>query len=99
MVGYDPDWVLPGVRITRATREPCLVCGHPTGDCTPDSIAHPSPTKSGKITVPCDVYEDRWITPTRQTRILVAAAGTEITHEKARELGLALHFPYQATVS
>lgn len=26
--------ILPGVRLYRATREPCIVCGHPTGDCT-----------------------------------------------------------------
>lgn len=25
--------IFPGINLHRATREPCIVCGHPTGDC------------------------------------------------------------------
>lgn len=31
--GSSVDEILPGVYLHKATRQPCIVCGHPTGDC------------------------------------------------------------------
>jgi len=31
--GSPVDEILPGVFLHRATRQACIVCGHPTGDC------------------------------------------------------------------
>lgn len=95
--GPSPEYLAPGIRFVRATREPCPVCGHPSGDCPGElpAPAHilgeniPTPsTAAPTVLVPEDIYEERQITPYTRTRVLVAAAGTYVTSERARELGL-----------
>jgi len=96
--GGPPDYLMPGVRIVRASRQPCLICGHPTGDCADGAEAphtiigervrplkdHPQPT----VFVPEDIFEERQITPFTRARVLAAAKGTYVTAERAQELGL-----------
>ena len=95
--------LLPGQRrigdyvVSMADRQPCLVCGHPTGDCTgladkPDHIwglgAIPSMEGSQTVLIEEDIYEERQITPYTKSRVLLAAKGKHVSLAKARELGL-----------
>lgn len=96
--GPYPEYVMPGVRIVRATREPCMICGHPTGDCAegadvPHTIIglgirelekRPEPT----VLVPEDIFAERQITPFTRARVLIAAKGTYVSADKAKELGI-----------
>lgn len=83
--------------LTTADRQPCPVCGHPTGDCAgtsgpPQHIwglgSIPSMEKDQTVLVDEDIYEERQITPFTKARVLVAAKGKHIPLDKARELGL-----------
>jgi hypothetical protein len=83
--------------VSMADRQPCLVCGHPTGDCTgsaekPDHIWGlgdvPSMETSQTVLVEENIYEERQITPYTKSRVLVAAKGKHIPLKQARELGL-----------
>lgn len=95
--------LLPGQRrigdyvVSMADRQPCLVCGHPTGDCAgsaekPDHIwglgAVPSMEASQTVLVEENIYEDRQITPYTKSRVLIVAKGKHIPLARARELGL-----------
>lgn len=95
--------LLPGQRrigdyvISMADRQPCPVCGHPTGDCAgssekPDHIwglgAVPSMEKNQTFLVEEDIYEERQITPYTKSRVLLAPKGKHIPLTRARELGL-----------
>lgn len=83
--------------VTMADRQPCPVCGHPTGDCVGDI---PPPTRLiGLGTIPSmadkqtvyveeDIYQERQITPFTKAKVLVAQKGKHIPLAKARELGL-----------
>jgi hypothetical protein len=95
--GPFPEYLLPGVRLAKATREACPVCGHPTGDCAgelppPHRIVGDNidtkPQPDPSVLVPEDHYEERQITPFTRVKVLVAAAGSYVTPERARELGL-----------
>lgn len=83
--------------ISMADRQPCLVCGHLTGDCTgmsekPDHIwglgASPTLESNQTILVEENIYEERQITPYTKSRVLLAAKGKQIPLARARELGL-----------
>jgi hypothetical protein len=95
----SPGWDGYDVSILRATREPCPVCGHPTGDCTgPGQTAPPEPVFRPEREVPRyddpvvlvteDIWQDVRITSLTKTRVLVAKAGTYLPLAKAREYGL-----------
>lgn len=78
-----------------ADRKPCLVCGHPTGDCagTENTILNLDLPKRiiGKepvFLVEEDITEDRAITPYTRARVLIHRKGDYIPLTKARELGL-----------
>ena len=95
--GLYPEYVLDNIRIVRADRSPCIVCGHPTGDCaTQNSQPHhvigigifKSLDQNLTFTVEEDIYEERQINPHYKARVLLARAGQKIPVEKARELGL-----------
>ena len=95
--GRYPEYAFDNVRIVRATRTPCPVCGHPTGDCTTDSAAprhvigigiFNSIDKTLTFTVEEDIYEDRMINPHYTARVLLARKGQKISVDKAKELGL-----------
>jgi len=84
----------------RADREPCIVCGHPTGDCGGVSDALPSIAfadernaldslkPSVKILVEQDVFEERQITPFTKITVRLAKKGSYVTFEKAKKLGI-----------
>ena len=96
--GDGNERILGGqVSVVRATREPCFVCGHPTGDCTTDGSAphvvvganvFPSLQQDEIHIVEEDIWEERPITPFTTTRVLLAAKGTAMPLQKAKELGL-----------
>jgi len=86
-----------GLTFLRATRQPCPVCGHPTGDCTGDSGPPkriwglgdiPSMVEGQTVLVGEDIWEEQEITPGVMTRVLVARAGSKIPLLKAQELGI-----------
>lgn len=94
----DEEYVLGDVRLLRASREPCIVCGHPTGDCDDNKSRPPirilgeqfAPIggKQPGILVEEDLYEEVWLTPYTRTTVLVAKAGHYVSLEKAIELGI-----------
>ena len=80
-----------------ASRQPCLVCGHPTGDCAgdsgpPTSIAGLSLAESLKaeqtLYLEEDIYEERQITPFNKIRVLVHRKGKQIPIAEAQRLGI-----------
>jgi hypothetical protein len=86
-----------GVRISRADRQPCPVCGHPTGDCSGDSgpprtiwgfNTGSSLDKNQTFYLEEDVVETREIAPGLRTRIIIHAKGKHIPLEEAKNLGL-----------
>lgn len=109
MIGYDggfgigrrADTVWVGgreIRVSRATGEPCPVCGEPNGNCAgelgpPDHIAGFNEIESlvGTQTflVEEDIWEEKQITPFTKTKVLKYPAGKHIPLEEARNLGLA----------
>jgi hypothetical protein len=97
--GHDrpKQHILSGrVEILRAEGA-CIVCGDPSGNCVGDSHDGTPSVNWGAVEdtspktfyVTDDVFEDRWITPKRKTRVVAAARGSWITEAKARNLGLA----------
>jgi hypothetical protein len=88
--------VLPDVRSLMASRTPCPVCGHPTGDCvgsTPPPVRIVASERARRkidpgVLVHEDIYEQVYITERTKTKVLVAKAGSYIDTEKAIELGL-----------
>lgn len=98
-----PEFPLSEIRYAKADRLPCPVCGHPTGDCAPDGFAPPrssvllrgevSNTKTSDelqptVLVEEEIWGEKQITPFTRARVLLAAKGTYVTVEKARELGI-----------
>jgi hypothetical protein len=84
-----------GYLVTRADRQPCPVCGHPTGDCAGEgSIDYVVgfDTKTNKATpmyfVEQDYWEERDITPYTRARVLVHKKGSSITRDEAVRIGL-----------
>lgn len=80
-----------------ADRQPCIICGHPTGDCTgesgpPEHIAGMGTTESLKkeqtFYLEEDIYEERQITPFNKIRVLVHKRGKQIPLAEAERLGL-----------
>lgn len=83
----------------RADRQPCPVCGHPTGDCAGDvikpSILFSSPSEqldslksSQKILVEEDIYQERQISSYASIKVRMAKKGSYVTLDRARELGI-----------
>lgn len=99
--GGSTDWFGPDVTFLAASREPCPVCGHPTGDCTGEAAADAPPVRvqfapleqpkhdDPEVLVEEDIWTDVQITSLTKTRVLVARAGTYLPLAKARELGIA----------
>jgi len=83
--------------ILRATREPCPVCGHPTGDCTGTTPPPKTLVGLGAIEtlkhaqtfyIEEDIWEELQITPGRTTRRLRYHKGQSVSREEAENLGL-----------
>lgn len=86
-----------GVPYLRAMRQPCPVCGHPTGDCAgsepgPKSIwgynTNSTLDKNLTFYVEEDYYEEREIVPGLVTKRLIHRKGKHIPLEEAKNLGL-----------
>lgn len=96
MFGMQDDMVLGNIRIHRAKREPCIICGHPTGDCVgttnpPARIVGANMARSQDapgVLATEDIYEEVQITPYTKTRVLVARAGQIVPRQRAERLGL-----------
>lgn len=93
------EFLFGDIPIVRADRQPCIVCGHPTGDCKPktpheeirvhglfQSTASISEEKT--ILVEEDIIQERNITPFSKSMVLVARAGSYVTPTMAKELGI-----------
>jgi hypothetical protein len=99
MSNYEerPEFIFDDIQIIRANRQPCIVCGNKTGDCTVDG-AEPkhiigiglfsSLDKKTTILVEEDIFEERQITPYHKNTVMLARKGSYISVEKAKELGL-----------
>ena len=88
------EQILPGVSLTRADRKPCPICGHPTGDCTGEVeethiiLADEAPPEANLVKVPKRITREVWVTPLTKAQVVVADAGSYVTVEKAKELGI-----------
>lgn len=87
---------LDGIRLSKADRKPCPVCGHPTGDCASE-ISNPThvigfsslDSKSAvQVFLEEDVWEERQITPFTSAKVLLYKKGQSISQEEAQRLGL-----------
>jgi hypothetical protein len=89
MVGRAPEPFIRGVEFSTVESGPCPVCGHPTGDCTPEehSITFLDDDEN-MFTVLEDVIERKWITANHLAKVLVAPAGQRISRSEAEKLGL-----------
>lgn len=91
---FQSDQILPGVSFLKADRRPCPVCQHPTGDCVGDVeeshiiLADQAPEGKNLIRVKERITKEVWVTPLTQVTIVVADAGTYVTVERAKELGI-----------
>ena len=103
---YRPDFLYEGIRITRADRGPCIVCGHPTGDCKPEDSPPPikifgiglfkSLDDEQTFLIEEDIYEQRQITAKQSVRVKVYKKGQRISMIEARERGL-IESPHSGT--
>ena len=84
------------ITIIPADRQPCPVCGHPTGDCSGEiPLDHiigfdkkGGATQSPKHFVEEDVWAERQITPYTKARVLIYKKGDQLPHDEAVKLGL-----------
>lgn len=85
------------VTILPADRSPCLVCGHPTGDCAGSNSSHTRISGFGltealrtvqTYLVEEDIHEERQITPSIKTKVLLHKKGKQIPYAEAERLGL-----------
>ena len=96
----NPEYLYGEFQILRADRQPCPICGHPTGDCPNDS-AEPLHNKNivgvglfqsldheTKIIVNEDVYEERTLYGRQTIKVLKFRKGQQIPISVARENGL-----------
>jgi len=99
--GFDRDEeykTIDGVTIFPASRKSCPVCGHETGDCSPDKEEGPSVifgynTNSSfdndqVFVVKEDIFDEREIAPGVVMRLLIYKKDKAIPLLKAKELGL-----------
>ncbi len=95
--GSNHRRIYDDVYLLESKREPCIVCGHPTGDCSgesgpPKNIAGFGTTESlideQTFLVEEDIYEDRQITPFTKIRVLIHKKGKQIPLREAESLGL-----------
>lgn len=85
-------------RILRADRQPCPICGHPTGDCnastphTYDSLfglgLFESVDKEHKVMVEEDVFEERIMYGNVTIKVVKYKKGQMISIDEARQNGI-----------
>lgn len=96
-INWGYERLFDNVFISRADREPCLVCGHPTGDCSGE-IEPPkklvglgiieSLQNKATVLVEEDIYEERQITPFFKNKVVIHRKGSYVTEEQAKNLGI-----------
>lgn len=89
-----------GSSFLAADRQPCLVCGHPTGDCVDETqkseigklvinVSNLETFKGvQKILVEQDMFEERQVSPYAKITIRIARKGSYVTVDRAKELGI-----------
>ena len=92
------EYLYGDIRIVRADRQECPVCGHPSGDCVPEDHKapekifgiglFPSLDKEQVFIVEEDVFEERQIAPSQTITIRKYKKGQQIPLSTAREQGL-----------
>ena len=95
---HNSEYILGNVRLLRHNPEPCIVCGHPTGDCSgaehtgPDHIWGLTEVESmqneNMMLLEHDVIEWRQITPFTKSKVIVARAGQQISVAQAKLYGI-----------
>ena len=90
MVGRSQEPFIRGVEFLAAEPGPCIICGHPTGDCNAEdhTIAFKDDIDENTILIEEDIIERRWITPNHLAKVLVVPAGKRISRSEAEKLGL-----------
>ena len=90
MVGRSDEISIPGVTFVAPNFGPCIVCGHPTGDCNEEdhSIIFKDEEDDNSVLVEEDIIERRWVTPNHLGKVLVVPAGTRISRSDAENFGL-----------
>jgi hypothetical protein len=93
-----PQKLFDGVTVYPADRQPCVVCGHTTGDCAPEGEKGPDViwgynTNSSldydqHFVIQDDIFEEREIAPGVVMKIHVYKKGKTIPLLLAKELGL-----------
>lgn len=95
--GQYREQLFDGVELVRADRQPCPVCGHPTGDCAGELPINknvvglgtiPSMRKQQTVYVDDDIIETVEISTGVFTKIIRARAGSYVSVDKAVELGI-----------
>jgi hypothetical protein len=96
----NPEYLYGQYQILRADRQPCPVCGHPTGDCSStkdENDKHINMVGVGlfesldaqhKVTVEEDVYEERVLFGSQTIKVLKFRKGQQIPINIARDNGL-----------
>lgn len=93
----NTSYALGNIPVTMADRKPCPICGHPTGDCTGDTIKPThiigfneieSLNEKQTFLVEEDIYEEIPITQFTKTKVLLHAKGKQIPLLEAKKLGL-----------
>lgn len=93
------DYIYGDIPFSKADRQPCIICGHPTGDCKDSNDSTAPVVLFGSVVIETmkerqlvlveeTVYGERQITPFTKSKVLLAKKGTYITVEKAIELGI-----------
>jgi hypothetical protein len=90
MVGRGNESFISGVQFVPLETGPCIVCGHPTGNCTPEDHAtiFETPEEEDTVLVEEDIIERRWLTSDYLAKVLVVPAGKRISRSEAEKLGL-----------
>lgn len=97
--GYSErkEYIYGDIQILRHNQEPCIICGHPTGDCSTEHSAPkhiwgvtevPSMEDTTMVLVEEDIITYRQITPFTRAKVILARAGQKISVTRARELGI-----------
>lgn len=94
----DYEYLFGDIKILKADRLPCPVCGHPTGDCIPQDHKpttklfgiglFPSVDNEQMFTIERDIYEEQEILPNQTVNVIKYRKGQQISISTAREMGL-----------